>query len=177
MLDPFPVPASRAFVSAIKPFSDVLNLHSLPLHAHEIAFATALYFFTEKIFSPWFSNLFFSNVYPRLSRKSRLNWDVHIVSFVQSCLINALSLYIIWFDEERKAWRSNDHWEDRIWGYYGAGGLCQSFALGYFLWDLYTCSMNIDIFGWGMFAHAVSAVSVFGLGYVRFPLEIFLSLR
>lgn len=169
MIDPFPIAPPAFLVSATKPFADAFNLHSLPLHVHEILFATALYTFTEKVFSPWISNLLTPDIYKKLSRRGKLNWDVHVVSFVQSLLINALSLYIIWFDKERATWRDDSQWEMRIWGYYGSGGLAQSFALGYFLWDLYTCSMHVEIFGWGMLAHAISAVAVFAFGYVCRP--------
>ncbi len=57
-------------------------------------------------------------------------------------------------------------WEERVWGYTGAGGLIQAFAAGYFVWDFGICARNVDIFGWGMLAHAVSALVVFGLGFV-----------
>ena len=85
---------------------------------------------------------------------------------------------MIFCDEERKTWRSQpgsvvgsgfeggNNWEMRIWGYDGMSGLLQSFGLGYFLWDLYMCSRYVGIFGWGMLAHAISAVSVFSLGFV-----------
>ena len=166
MLDPFPIPPPPWLVSTIKPFADALNLHTLPLHAHEVLSAVAFYTFCAALFSPWISTLLFPRVYPKMSRRGKVNWDVHVVSFIQALIINGLSLYIIWFDEERKAWRSGEEWDSRIWGYYGVGGLCQSFALGYFLWDLFMCSMHVDVFGFGMLAHAVSAVAVFGLGYV-----------
>ena len=167
MLDPFP-PPPRFLIDAVKPFADALNLHTLPLHVHEVLFAAFLYTFTCNIVSPLISSRVCPKTYPRLSRRAKLNWDIHVVSFVQAVVINSLSLYAIWFDEERRAWRSSDlaGWEGRLWGYYGLGGLCQSFALGYFLWDLFMCSMHVDVFGFGMLAHAVSAVAVFGLGYV-----------
>ena len=90
---------------------------------------------------------------------------------MQALIINGLSLWVIWFDEERKVWRGNGEgvWEMRVYGYLGAGGLCQSFALGYFMWDLAMCSLHTDVFGVGMLAHAISAVAVFGLGYVCLP--------
>lgn len=168
MLDPFPIPPPPFLVSAVKPLADSLNLHTLPLHVHEILFATALYTFTQSVFAPWLSMKLSPRVYGRMNKRNRINWNVHITSFVQAIVINALSLYTIWYDDERKVWRNNEHWEGRIWGYLGSGGLCQSFALGYFLWDLFMCTMHTDIFGWGMLAHAISAVAVFGLGYVCF---------
>jgi len=177
MIDPFPIPPPEWLVAATKPLADRLSLQSLPLHIHEVIFSIALYTFTQSVLAPALSNYFCPKTYSRLSRRSKINWNVHIVSFVQACIINGLSLYVIWFDEERKVWRDNAVWENRIWAYYGSGGLCQSFALGYFLWDLMMCSMYPDIFGWGMVAHAVSAVTVFGVGYrpfIYFAAPVFL---
>ncbi|KAK5175652.1 uncharacterized protein LTR77_000791 [Saxophila tyrrhenica] len=184
MLDPLPPPPAF-LVSLTKPLADRLNLHTLPLHIHEVLLAAFIYTFICTIVSPVLSARLCPQTYPRLSRRARLNWDVHVVSFAQACIINGLSLYAIWFDEERKSWRGvgakgqewNDAWEGRLWGYYGFGGLCQSFALGYFLWDLCVCASHVSIFGWGMVAHAVSAVAVFGLGYrpfIYFSAPIFL---
>ncbi|KAK3714271.1 hypothetical protein LTR37_007857 [Vermiconidia calcicola] len=177
MIDPFPIPAPAPLISAVKPIADALTLQSLPLHAHEVLLAAAFYTFTCNIVSPFLSARVCPKTYPRLSRRSKLNWDVHVVSFVQACIINALSLYIIWFDEERKEWRDSKNWEMRFFGYYGLGGLCQSFALGYFLWDFCVCSTHVEIFGWGMVAHAVCAMTVFALGYrpfIYFSAPVFL---
>ena len=180
MLDPFPIAPPPFLIHAVKPLSNTFDLHSLPLHIHEILFAALLYLATQKFFSPWISNLLAPRTYAGLSRRARINWDVHVVSFVQSLIICSLSLYILFFDEERNSFKwdglssggkgggdGNTGYEQRIWAYYGSGGLVQSMALGYFLWDLWMCSLNVEVFGYGMLAHAVSAVSVFSLGYVR----------
>ena len=171
MLDPFPIAPPAPLMRLVKPFADAMHLYTLPLHAHEIIFAALFYTSISHVVSPFISARVAPNIYPRMSRRSKLNWDVHIVSFVQSIIINGLSLWVIWCDEERKVWRSNADglWQERTWGYLGSSGLCQSFALGYFLWDLVMCTRHTEIFGLGMFAHALSAVAVFGLGYVRLP--------
>lgn len=57
-------------------------------------------------------------------------------------------------------------WEERVWGYTGAGGMIQGFAAGYFLWDLGICITNIGVFGWGLLAHAIAALVVFSFGFV-----------
>jgi len=59
-------------------------------------------------------------------------------------------------------------WEEKVWGYTGASGMIQAFAGGYFLWDLCITTVNVNIFGWGMLAHAVSALFVFSLGFRPF---------
>jgi hypothetical protein len=106
------------------------------------------------------------NIYNNFSRRTQINWNVHVTSFFQSVLISAFSLWIIFFDEDRAAMRARSNYEDRVWGYDGMNGLCQSFALGYFVWDFIICVWRVDIFGWGMVAHAISALSVFSFGYV-----------
>lgn len=58
-------------------------------------------------------------------------------------------------------------WKARVWGYTGAGGLIQGLACGYFVWDLYVSIRYVGVFGLGLLAHAVSALLVFSLGFVR----------
>lgn len=57
-------------------------------------------------------------------------------------------------------------WRERIWGYTGAAGMIQGMAAGYFLWDLVITLQNVKLFGWGMLAHAFSALLVFSFGFV-----------
>ena len=62
--------------------------------------------------------------------------------------------------------RKTQEWEERVFGYTGAGGMIQGFAAGYFLWDLVICIRHLAVFGWGLLAHAVAALVVFSLGFV-----------
>jgi hypothetical protein len=170
MKDPFPIPPPEWLVSAVKPYADALNLPTLPLHAHEIFIAFFFYTAVGSIVSPIVSSWICPSIYKKLNTRTRLNWDVHVVSFIQAILISVMSLYVIFYDDERKEMRHGDQYDGRVWEYTGLSGLCQSFALGYFLWDFIMCSWHVDIFGLGMLAHAVSALSVFALGYVSwFP--------
>jgi len=75
-----------------------------------------------------------------------------------------LALYVMWNDEERR----NMTWEERVWGYTGAAGMIQGFAAGYFIWDLVVTLQNLRNFGFGMLAHAVSALVVFSFGFRPF---------
>ena len=86
-----------------------------------------------------------------------------------------LALWVMWADEERKAL----DWSGRVWGYTGGGGLVQALAAGYFLWDICISFVHVQIFGWGMLAHAVAALAVFSLGFVSsvLPCTFFLSLK
>ncbi|MCJ1473685.1 hypothetical protein MMC13_002336 [Lambiella insularis] len=163
MLDPFfpPVPLLSAFS---EPIANTLNLITLPLHIHEVLLAFTFYYLVNVYGSPWISTRLFPREYLSLNRRTRLNWDVHVVSFVQSCLINFLALWVMWKDEERRGM----DWRGRVYGYTGADGMIQGFAAGYFLWDLCISAMHVDVFGWGMLAHAVSALTVFSFGFRPF---------
>jgi heme/copper-type cytochrome/quinol oxidase subunit 4 len=167
MLDPLPPPpAVLAHLTA--PLARLTNLTTLPLHIHEVLGAFVVYQSINLYFSPIFSRTFFGKHYNALSHRTRLNWDVHVVSFVQSVVISGLALWVMWVDKER----STMEWQARVHGYTGAGGMLQGFAAGYFLWDLWVCVRHLDVFGWGMLAHAVSALVVFSLGFVSVFLSV-----
>ena len=162
MHDPFPIPPPSLLVRATKPLATQLSLPTLPLHIHELLFAALSYHVICLRVSPYLSTRLCPRIYPQLSPRTKLNWDVHVVSLVQSIFINVVALWVMWVDEERRGMG----WEERVWGYTGAGGMIQGFAAGYFLWDLYICVSNVATFGWGLLAHAVAALLVFSLGFV-----------
>lgn len=56
---------------------------------------------------------------------------------------------------------------ERVHGYTGGAGLIQAFAGGYFLWDLVVTVQHVGVFGVGMLFHAICALCVFSLGFVR----------
>lgn len=170
MHDPFPIPPPAWMKELVTPLATFLKLYTLPLHIHEILFAALGYQFICSVLSPLLSTFFFPQIYNSLPRRTRLNWDVHFVSMVQSIMINSLALWVMWVDKER----GRMTWDERIWGYDGAGGMIQGFAAGYFLWDLIVCVRWIDLFGWGMLAHAISALVVFSVGFVSGLLPFFL---
>ncbi|KAK4197031.1 TLC domain-containing protein [Triangularia verruculosa] len=161
MRDPFPIPPIPALSEWIQPYADALSLSTLPLHIHEVLGAALFYTFIHTVLSPILSNAFFAKYYPRNNRAKKANWDAHVVSLVQSVLINGLALWAMWKDEER----AKSDWEQRVWGYTGASGMIQALAAGYFVWDLGITLLNLDIFGLGLLAHAVSALAVYTFGF------------
>ncbi|KAH9862615.1 hypothetical protein IAQ61_010033 [Plenodomus lingam] len=164
MHDPFPLPPPKALVPYVQPVADYLNMKTLPLHFHEVMIAFALYEAINRYLAPAFSRFLFPRIYPSFNARTKLNWDVHIVSFVQSTLICGLALWVLRADDEL---RQMDTIE-RVYGYTGASGLIQAFAGGYFLWDLVITVQNVRIFGIGMLFHAICALCVFSLGFRPF---------
>ncbi|KAI9672903.1 MAG: hypothetical protein M1829_004453 [Trizodia sp. TS-e1964] len=163
MLDPLPLPP--LFLQRLsQPLADYLSFPTLPLHIHEVLLAFAFYHCINKYFAPLLSRAIFPTIYTNLAPKTRINWDVHVVSLVQSSLINVLALWVMFADEER--WAMDQR--ERVWAYTGASGMIQGFAAGYFLWDLMVSIQNVHIFGWGLLAHAISALIVFSFGFRPF---------
>ena len=166
MHDPFPIPPPPLLVKLSTPLADLLYLPTLPFHIHEILLATFSYHFICTTISPYISRRLFPKIYPKLNARTQLNWDVHVVSLVQSVWICAAALWVMRKDKQRQGMQ----WEARVFGYTGAGGMIQGFAAGYFLWDLCICAMHVAVFGWGLLAHAIAALMVFSLGFVSSPL-------
>lgn len=162
MHDPFPIPPIPWLTKAIQPFADYFHLTTLPLHIHEVVLTFLLYTFINEYAASRVSRWLFPVQYAKLSPERKINWDVHVVSLVQSVLINTLALWIMFVDEERGAM----DWRERVWGYTGAAGMIQGMAAAYFLWDLVVTIQNVRLFGWGMLAHAISALIVFSFGFV-----------
>ncbi|MCJ1400314.1 hypothetical protein MMC11_003519 [Xylographa trunciseda] len=163
MRDPF-FPAPLALVRASLPLAHTLRLRTLPLHVHEILPAFCIYSFLGRVVSPLLSPRLFPAVYPQLSTKAKHNWDVHVVSLLQSLAINGLTLWLIYADPDRPRMG----WRERVWGYSGATGMVQAFTTGYFLWDVLVSAADPQIFGWGALAHAGSALAVSLLGFRPF---------
>jgi hypothetical protein len=161
MLDPF-FPPPQSLARGILPIAEVSGLSTLPLHIHEVLFGLVCYHLIYKTVAPIVSAWLFPTVYPHLSPRTTINWNVHVTSFIQSIFITVFALYVIISDEERKTM----DWLGRIWGYTGAGGAVQGFAAGYFLWDLMVSTMHLSVLGWGSLAHAISALLVTSLGFV-----------
>jgi len=163
MLDPFPIPAPSQVAALCRPVANYLGLETLPSHVHEVAIAFLLYHVTCVYISPYISSRICPRSYNVLEKRTKFSWDVHVVSLLQSTIIDCLALWTIWNDTERSAM----DFRERVWGYTGAIGLVQAFAEGYFIWDLWITAVHVDMMGWGMLAHATSALWVFSFGYVR----------
>jgi hypothetical protein len=161
MQDPLPSPPP-AFIRAWRLAAELTNLSTLPLHVHEVLFAWAFYHISYTTFAPIISRTLCPNTYPKLTKKTQINWDVRVVSTLQAFIVSGSALWVIFNDDER----AGMDWTGRIWGYTGSMGMVQAFAAGYFLWDLGVSAKYVKIFGPGGLAHAISALIVTCMGFV-----------
>lgn len=164
MDDPFPIKAPAWLVSAVEPYAVQTGLHTLPQHAHEVLLSVLFYTFIGAVASPWLSRRLFPRTYPQLDHRTRTSWDVHTVSLVQSLVINAAALSVIFADDNWAVMGADGRL--RLFGYSGELGLVQSLAAGYFIWDVVVSLRHVRKFGWGFVAHALSALFVFSCGFV-----------
>ena len=148
---------------ALQAIAEKLGLHTLPLHIHEIVLAFSLYHFIYTYLSPALSTRAFPSIYPKLSSQTKVNWNVHMVSLVQSIFICTTALWILFLDHDL----SNLDTKGRLGGYSGVAGMTQAFAAGYFAWDAVISAMHMDVFGVGLLAHALAALVIVILGFVR----------
>ncbi|KAI9825056.1 MAG: hypothetical protein M1832_001375 [Thelocarpon impressellum] len=163
MLDPFP-PPPPLLARLAEPLAAKLHLPTLPLHIHEILLGFLSYHIINTSLAPWLSSRLLPSVYPQFPRRTKLTWNVRVVSLVQSTFICSAALWVHWHDDER---RQMD-WRARIWGYTGAIGMLQGFAAGYFLWDLMVSSTDFETLGIGSLVHAISALVVSSIGFRPF---------
>lgn len=167
MIDPLPRPPA-SISSLTQPIADALSLQTLPLHAHEVLLAFTAYHLTDVLLAPRLSAHFFPKTYPSLPPRTKINWNIRVVSTIQAIFICGLAFWVVVADEERK----HMDLEERIWGYTGALGMTQAFAAGYFVWDVKISAANVGILGWGSLAHAVSALLITSLGFVSLPIMV-----
>lgn len=165
MKDPFAFLCIPRLTLQTNPLASTLSLATLPSHAHEILYSFTLYTLLSSYISPFLSRRLFPRTYPALSGRQKVNWDIHVTSFVQSIVVCALAGYVILGDQQRMEM----DWRGRIWGYTGAMGSVEGAAMGYFLWDLLVSVRYFDISGGSALFHAISALLVTGLGFVSLP--------
>lgn len=163
--------------AALAPLQDYVRaiatpygLHTLADHIHQILGAFTLYHAIYMVISPVISSTFFGRHYNVLDKRSTINWDVHVVSFVQSSFICVIALWAMFADSERADYSDHSSLEQayyRVFGYTPIGAAVTAYAAGYFLWDLMISLWHIKIMGLGFVAHAVSALTVYSFGFVR----------
>ena len=77
--------------------------------------------------------------------------------------MSVAALYVLYADRDRLS----ETWEERMWGYTGLWGMVQALGAGYFLWDVQTCTTNIERLGATDWLHDVVALSIAILGFIR----------
>lgn len=169
-------PCPSALTELVKPYATKIGLHSLPLHVHQVIAAFVAYHLIFAVISPVLSSIALPKIYRNFDKRTKVNWNVHVVSFIQSTFICVLAIWAAYNDPQRDAWSKDEAaMLKRTFEYSHIQGAVQAYAEGYFIWDLFMSAWHLEIFGLGFLAHAASAVMVFSLGFVRIRLLYFFS--
>lgn len=135
-------------------------------HWHEVVLLTAVYFGIQAL-SPTVSTRLFGKTYADLNPKTKLNFDIHIVSMVQ-CLVLIAIIVPAWSHPYIQN-RAADPYLS-IFGYTPYSGFISGITIGYFIWDLVVCLLHKKLFGLGFLLHAFAALFVFGVSLKPFCL-------
>lgn len=152
----FPVYTSDPLAWA-RPFPAQPQLY-YAAHWHEIVGAAAFYFLIQAV-SPFLLARLLGASYTQLTKRTRLNFDIHVVSMVQ-CVASIALLLPTWNHPEIRN-RAVDP-VNAVFGYNAYLGFVSAVTTGYFVWDLYVCLRHVKLFGAGFLLHAFVALYVFG---------------
>lgn len=120
-------------------------------HYHEII-ASIVFYQLLYVLSPLISRSTFGEHYDKLSKSSKLNFDIHVVSMVQ-CIISILVIIPLIGDEHLSA--------NTVLHYTPYAAFVSSITIGYFVWDLFVCIRHFKLFGVGFLVHAIASLFVF----------------
>lgn len=126
-------------------------------HWHEIAVSFVFYCLVQLLSKPVFTVIMGSK-YTKLSRGTKVNFDVHVTSMVQ-CFIS-IALLIPHLNNPHLANRHADP-VNSLLGKTDFGGLACALTVGYFIWDIYVCVRYFSLFGVGFLFHGIAAMYAF----------------
>lgn len=162
ILEKIPVVTEDPFLQ-YRPFPEVPKT-LFQKHWHEIFASFTFYFIIQQLSGPIFS-IIMGPRYTKLSKSTRVNFDVHVTSMVQCFVSFALMVPHL----------NNPHWVNRLndpanslLGSTDFGGLVCALTVGYFIWDLYVCAKYFSLFGVGFLFHGFAAMYAFATGFVPY---------
>lgn len=132
------------------------SLERVSHHIHEIIFIIGFYhsiFLLSSLISPWIVD------FSKVSRKTQIDFHVHVVSFIQSILI-VLSIVPLFCNSTLS--------DDRVFGSTPYTALVTTAAFSYFVWDSIISTVYVNLFGVQFLLHGVISSMVFFIGMTPF---------
>lgn len=146
---------------SLRPFPAIAK-NQFEEHWHEAIFF-AIFFHVIMLIAPLINGYFFGQFYKDLSQKdpkTKLNYDIRIVGIIQATM--SVGFCIPMFLHPL-------YEQEPVTGSYPFAAFVTSFAVGYFIWDLfYCCILYYDMFGLEYLFHAFGALVVFGTTWIPF---------
>lgn len=131
-------------------FPDSNNLYLQ--HLHEILGTFIFYTILNNYIAPRINRLVFNKSYTLSDKKTKLDFDTHIVSTVQALVAIYISIPPLFIP--LNTYKITEYQDDRC-------SMVAALTSGYFFWDLSVCIQNYDLYGPVFSAHAISSLLVF----------------
>lgn len=150
-------------VAWLQPYADAYGMHHLPTHVPTLIRSSLLWFAIQAL-SAQLSPKIFPKTFAKFNRKTRIGWDIHVVSFVHAAIITPLAARIWWKARQTNALGIQTHplAVDRLYGYDYEAAQVYAIAQGYFVWDSVVSILHE---GPGFIAHGLVALIAFTLVY------------
>ncbi|KAH0830650.1 DUF887-domain-containing protein [Lanmaoa asiatica] len=146
------IPELRQHIrDAVRPLAEEHGLSALPEFADIVVIAWLFFTALQVSLSPAISRAVFPVSYGKADKRTRRNWDVHVVS-----LFHALVAVVL----ASRCLQAKSLDKDRAFGTYPDASLLLAIAVGYFIWDAFECIVHFS-----------------EVGYVVYPVSPFSCLR
>lgn len=146
----------------LQPIASFVALPALSLHVHQILTAAFFYYVSYRHALPFLSRQLFSERYPRLPARLKLDWDLSATSMVQSLINSSLAIWLFFITDPQNAMT----WGERIWGYQSVTGSALGIATGYFIFHLGEALVHMHIQGSIFVYHGIACLVLCVLGFV-----------
>lgn len=120
------VSALARFAQSLRPYADAADLPYLPDHL-PTAIRALIACFALQALSAGISPKLLPRTFANMSRRTRAQWDIHVVSFTHAIIISPLAIYFYLADGKEI---------DPVVGYDFSLAQLYSVCLGYFTWDV-----------------------------------------
>ena len=151
------------YVVAGKPAATYTSLFDPSWHIQEISFIFAACCLINWALSPRISSYFFPSRYTSIHSNIKTQWDIRVVSLLQSTFIGVMALWVVVNDKELA---NITGVRERLWGYSKNVGMISGYSIGYYLWELAAMMQNTRSFSADMLLHSVCALVLLSVCYV-----------
>ncbi|THH26604.1 hypothetical protein EUX98_g7588 [Antrodiella citrinella] len=127
------------FHALSQPLAETWGLRHLPEHFSTLVYTVVFYTFLHVIVAPYLSPIVAPVAYAKLKgSRSRNNWHIHLVSFVNAIALSWLSYKSLFHDKTEA---------DKAFGWHESIGTLDAVAVGYFIWEFVDAAYNYTDLG------------------------------
>ncbi|KDN50857.1 DUF887-domain-containing protein [Tilletiaria anomala UBC 951] len=150
-------------IEATRPYCIKYGVPTMAPHVPTILLSLSAWV-TIQLASSALSPLIFKQSFAKMNRRTRINWDIHVVSFVHASIVTPAAAAIWWKIRQQGGLEAKVHplAANRTYGYDYETGQVYAIALGYFIWDTV---ISLLYEGPAFIAHGVVCFIAFALAY------------